>query len=200
MLPKLMGADRLARHEATLERLHARVATARRIAFIEGGSAGATPILTAVGAALARVPGRRVVTDDPDSTAARNADIVLAHLGAFTTLADTVALSARYHAVCIVTSTDRAETDPGLALAEALTDRHGLGAVVACDAAQSGNVPVPAARWTRLAARRVPDRLVLLPARTNRRALAATTLAATLLAAAIDTPLATAPTSAGVAA
>lgn len=200
-LPRFLGADRLARYEATLERLHAPVATARRIAFLEGGSAPAAPILTAVSTALARVPGRRVVTDEPESTAARNADVVLAHLGEFTTLADTVALASRFHTICIVTSTDRAEADPALALAETLATSHGLGAVVACDAATPEKVPGAAARWTKIAARRTPERLVLLPASATRRDLATATLAAALLQTAIDAPLSTpqhALSSAGV--
>lgn len=194
MLP-LIGAERFARHTSTLDRLHAPVATSRRIAFLQCGSAPTTDLITHVESALSAVPGRRVVVQpegpNPDlDAAARNADVCLTNLGAFTTLADAVRIPSRHHALCLVAGTARAEADPTIALAETLTDSYGLTTIVALRTPQPAKWWEPgfAGHWATLVSRRLPDRVIIIPASPRSSRVQIATLAGALMHAAITTP------------
>ena len=210
-----LSSSTLTRHSATLDRLHTPVATSRRIAFIQCGSAPTAPVINAIAGALQTVPGRRVATTmrgeapgAPQRHALpndeRNADVVLTDLGSFTHLAEVASAGVNHHALCIVASSERTEADPALALAKALAEEAGLRTVVAFGAParstrSSRRSGWAAHRWARLTAARAPEQVVYLPSSASRAQLSIATLAGILLNATTESPPAV-PTPAEVSA
>lgn len=184
----VVSAGALAQHAATLERLHAPVATARRIGFIACGSAPATPLIASLAHTFGAVPGRSVsVTASTDRGAGHNADVVLTDLGAFTALSDATRFATAHHALCLVTTTGRSEADPTIALADVLADEHGVNCLVACvSPAEASAAPRESPRWTRLMAKRRPERLFIMA-----KPFAVATLAGALLDASTRTAVLT---------
>lgn len=183
-----VSAHALTQHATTLERLHAPVATARRIGFLACGSAPATPLIDALAHTFDAVPGRTVsVTANTDPGEGHNADVVLTDLGAFTSLADAARVAATHHALCLVTTTPRNEADPTLALADVLSDEHGVNCIVACVApGGEPKAPRPSSRWARLVAKRRPERMIVMT-----QPLAIATLAGAVLELSARTPVLT---------